>query len=89
VRTWASQDSREHYFSRFGPYLRWKKPILTYQLDVGYITTKMIEPYLDIKGVPEKWSNESPLGRLGRPDELRGVAVWLASDASSFCTGSE
>ena len=26
---------------------------------------------------------------MGRPHELRGVAVWLASDASSFVTGSE
>ena len=37
----------------------------------------------------ETWSEMSPLGRLGRPDELRGVVTWLASDASSFCTGSE
>ncbi len=29
------------------------------------------------------------MGRIGRPDELRGVVTWLASDASSFCTGSE
>ena len=37
----------------------------------------------------EKWSSENPLGRLGRPDELRGIVTWLASDASTFCTGSE
>ena len=36
-----------------------------------------------------KWSGMNPLGRLGRPDEMRGVVTWLASDASSFCTGSE
>lgn len=37
----------------------------------------------------DKWASMNPLGRLGRPDELRGAAVWLASDASTFCTGSE
>ncbi|KAM5541898.1 hypothetical protein V8D89_004627 [Ganoderma adspersum] len=31
----------------------------------------------------------NPLGRLGRTDELRGVLAWLASDAGSFCTGSD
>ena len=30
-----------------------------------------------------------PLGRIGQPHELRGAMTWLASDASSFCTGSE
>lgn len=37
----------------------------------------------------ERLSSMNPLGRLGRPDELRGVVTWLASDASTFCTGSE
>ena len=31
----------------------------------------------------------NPMARLGRPDELRGIVTWLASDASSLCTGSE
>ena len=39
--------------------------------------------------VGEKWAALHPLGKIGRPDELRGAAVWLASDASSFCTGTE
>lgn len=37
----------------------------------------------------DKWSKLNPMGRIGRPDELRGVVTWLAGDASSFCTGSE
>ena len=30
-----------------------------------------------------------PLGRLGNPSEIAGVAAFLASDDSSFMTGSE
>ncbi len=30
----------------------------------------------------------TPLGRFGEPDELVGVCVWLASDASRFVTGT-
>ncbi len=29
----------------------------------------------------------TPFGRKGRPEELRGLAVYLASDASTFVTG--
>ena len=30
----------------------------------------------------------TPMGRLGKPAELNGLAVFLASDASGFMTGS-
>jgi len=30
----------------------------------------------------------NPLGRAGRPDEIAAAVVWLASDATTFVTGS-
>jgi NAD(P)-dependent dehydrogenase (short-subunit alcohol dehydrogenase family) len=30
----------------------------------------------------------SPLGRIGRPDDMAGVAVFLSSRAGSYVTGS-
>lgn len=51
---------------------------------------RMTAAYIDTQPhLLEKWSSLNPMGRIGRPDELRGVVTWLASDASSFCTGSE
>jgi NAD(P)-dependent dehydrogenase (short-subunit alcohol dehydrogenase family) len=29
-----------------------------------------------------------PMGRIGSPEELTGLALYLASDASSFTTGA-
>ncbi|MBE6672086.1 MAG: SDR family oxidoreductase [Ruminococcaceae bacterium] len=32
-------------------------------------------------------AEETPLGRIGRPDEIASLALYLASDAASFITG--
>lgn len=44
-----------------------------------------------LNSLPEKWrgrmERDIPLGRLGTPDELASVALFLASEQSSFITG--
>ncbi|CAE6456793.1 unnamed protein product [Rhizoctonia solani] len=65
------------------------KKIRVNTLSPGYIPTGLTGPFLDIPGVTESWASQNPLGRLGRPHEVRGAAVWLVSDASTFCTGSD
>jgi NAD(P)-dependent dehydrogenase (short-subunit alcohol dehydrogenase family) len=56
----------------------------------GYIVTAMVEE-LFVK-FPERkvdWPTQNMLGRLSKPQEYRGAAVFLISDASSFMTGSD
>ncbi|KAF9466403.1 hypothetical protein BDZ94DRAFT_1306391 [Collybia nuda] len=66
------------------------KNIRVNTISPGFISTPMTASYITmIPGLVDKWSTVSPLRRIGRADELRGVATWLASDASSFCSGTE
>lgn len=37
----------------------------------------------------EKLSKTQPVGRMGRPDEIASLALYLCSDESSFVTGSD
>ncbi|KAH9950115.1 sorbose reductase sou1 [Amylocystis lapponica] len=66
------------------------KRIRVNSLSPGYIYTRMTQVYFDIHPeLREEYAMMNPLERLGRPDELRGAVTWLASDASTFCTGSD
>ncbi|KAF4967749.1 hypothetical protein FZEAL_10496 [Fusarium zealandicum] len=59
-------------------------------LSPGYILTQMLQNLFD--DYPERrtrWATENMLGRLSQPNEYRGAAVFLLSDASSFMTGAD
>lgn len=45
------------------------------------------EPSLINASAADRWNAVIPLGRMGDPSEIRGLALLLASDASSFMTG--
>jgi sorbose reductase len=52
----------------------------------GYIRTELVEPLAEYH---PQWEPRIPMGRMGRPDELTGLYLYLASDASSYMTGSD
>ncbi|MBS4208128.1 glucose 1-dehydrogenase [Bacillus sp. FJAT-50079] len=55
----------------------------------GYMKTELTEPYFAENGeMVRKWIELTPMKRPGDPKELGPAAVYLASDASSFVTGS-
>jgi NAD(P)-dependent dehydrogenase (short-subunit alcohol dehydrogenase family) len=57
-------------------------------LHPGFIDTPLIA---GLKGTPTETAiiDSTPMGRLGRPEEVGDVIAFLASDAASYMTGSE
>jgi NAD(P)-dependent dehydrogenase (short-subunit alcohol dehydrogenase family) len=55
----------------------------------GYMKTELTKDYFAQGGeMIDTWMKFTPMGRPGVPEELQGAALYLASDASSFVTGS-
>lgn len=59
----------------------------------GVIQTPILDKGLaqaaDPDAVYAGWVASLPIGRLGRPEEIAAIAVYLASDESAFTTGAE
>lgn len=55
----------------------------------GYMQTKLVEDLLvQYPEYAKLWRELTPMKRLGRPEEIKGPCVFLASNASSYMTGS-
>lgn len=55
----------------------------------GYIGTELTLNSPALKPLIEQWNAVAPLKRMGRPEELQAIAVYLAGDCSAFTTGSD
>ena len=55
----------------------------------GYMRTELTRGFYEEGGEQiDIWNAMTPMSRPGEPEELAGAAVYLASDAASFVTGS-
>lgn len=53
----------------------------------GLVETKFASAIVDSPDLAKTIVDRTPVGRVGQPDEIAGVALYLASDAASFHTG--
>jgi acetoacetyl-CoA reductase len=64
-----------------------KKGVTINTISPGYIGTKMVtaipKEILDSKILPQ-----IPVGRLGKPEEIAGLIIYLCSDEAAFVTGA-
>jgi NAD(P)-dependent dehydrogenase (short-subunit alcohol dehydrogenase family) len=54
----------------------------------GPIDTPILDPFLGDANVKQAFSVGLPLGRMGLPDDVVNLALYLASDESTFMTGA-
>ncbi|MGB1217681.1 MAG: glucose 1-dehydrogenase [Saprospiraceae bacterium] len=53
----------------------------------GLIKTKFSQALWMNEGLLNQLEAHLPIGRMGKPDEMAGLAVFLSSNASTYCTG--
>lgn len=54
----------------------------------GPIETPILTPFFEQPGIRDRFEQRIPLGRLGRPEDVANLALFLASEESSFITGA-
>ena len=55
----------------------------------GFVDSPMTRAHHDVPGINEERVGKTPLGRMGQPEDIAAGILYLASEESSFVTGSE
>lgn len=66
-----------------------KRGVRVNSISPGYIGTELTLNSPTLIPLIEKWNEMAPMGRMGKPEELESICVYLAGDTSSFTTGSD
>jgi NAD(P)-dependent dehydrogenase (short-subunit alcohol dehydrogenase family) len=54
----------------------------------GWIDTPLVAPIHQMPPIMERLMKDTPMGRLGQPEEIAKAALFLSSDDASFVTGT-
>jgi NAD(P)-dependent dehydrogenase (short-subunit alcohol dehydrogenase family) len=65
-----------------------KRGVRVNSISPGYIGTEMTKSGMSNPEWQADWLKFTPMGRVGEPREVASAVVYLASDASSYFTGS-
>jgi NAD(P)-dependent dehydrogenase (short-subunit alcohol dehydrogenase family) len=65
-----------------------KRGIRVNAIAPGYVRTKMTKLGMSNEEWYKIWKEFTPMDRVGEPEEIAPAVVFLASDASSYFTGS-
>ena len=66
-----------------------KKNVRVNCISPGYIGTELIMNADHLKPLIAQWNAMAPMGRVGKPEELQSILVYLAGDSCPFTTGSD
>ncbi len=55
----------------------------------GYMGTELTLNSPSLQPLIKQWNEMTPTKRMGKPEELQSICVYLAGDTSSFTTGSD
>lgn len=70
--------------------IEWAKHnIRVNSLSPGYIGTELTLNSKELQPLIKEWNAMAPLHRMGTPEELQSICVYLAGNTSSFTTGSD
>lgn len=66
-----------------------KRGVRVNSISPGYIGTDLTLSSPTLQPLIEQWNAMAPTGRLGKPEELESICVYLAGDTSTFTTGAD
>ena len=65
------------------------KNVRVNSISPGYIETELVLEAKHLVPLIEKWNAVIPMRRMGKPEELQSICVYLAGDTSTYTTGSD